>query len=275
MRAPLRSLLVPLVAALGTVFALPAAGAAAVSLATDSPAVGYDVSFPECGQRLPAEHAFGVVGVDGGVPTRANPCLASELRWAWSASGSARQPAAQLYLNTANPGAALAGDGWPASGTTPYGPCEGGDTAACSWQYGWERARDGVTSFFTPAALDARVDSRPSNYTWWLDVETANTWRYGSAAALDRNRAVLEGMTAYLEQLGARVGVYGLAGEWPRIVGTVAAGSPLHRLDSWLAGARSLADAAAACARAPLLAGGTVAVVQFVSGGLDQDVSCS
>jgi hypothetical protein len=275
MRGALRSLLVPLVVMVGMVFALPAAAAAAVPSAADPPAVGYDVSFPQCGRSLPRPQAFAIVGVNGGVPTVANPCLADELRWARSSSGSGGQPAVQLYLNTADPGRADPSGTWPTSGTTPYGPCVGGNTTACSWQYGWQRARTSVTGFFTPAALDAQVDPKPSSYTWWLDVETANTWQYGSAAAQARNRAVLEGMAGYLQQQGARVGVYGLAVELPRIVGRVPPESPLHPLDSWLAGGHSLDDAAAACAGAPLLAGGNVRMVQFVSDGIDYDVACS
>jgi hypothetical protein len=37
----------------------------------------------------------------------------------------------------------------------------------------------------------AAVDGRPSSYTWWLDVETMNTWQSGSPAAQARNRATL------------------------------------------------------------------------------------
>jgi hypothetical protein len=274
MRGALRSLLVPLVAVVGMVFALPAAAAAAVPSAADPPAVGYDVSFPQCGRSLPRPQAFAIVGVNGGVPTVANPCLADELRWARSSSGSGGQPAVQLYLNTADPGRADPSGTWPTSGTTPYGECGGGNTTACSWQYGWERARTSVTGFFTPAALDARVDPKPSSYTWWLDVETANTWQYGSAAAQARNRAVLEGQAGYLRQAGARVGVYGLAPQWLRIVGGVSPNSSLYRLDSWLAGGRTLAGASANCDQAPLAPGGNVALAQFVSGALDHNLGC-
>jgi hypothetical protein len=215
------------------------------------------------------------VGVNGGGPARANPCLDDELSWAWESSGSAGRSPAALYLNTADPGGPGRDGPWPESGTTPYGVCDGGNTAACAWQYGRERVRTSVTAFFTPAASEAEVDPRPSHYTWWLDVESANRWQYGSAAARVRNRAVLEGAAGYLKELGARVGVYGLAAEWPRIVGRVSPESPLHPLDSWLAGGHSLGDAAAACARPPLLAGGNVRMVQFVSDGVDHDVSCS
>ena len=44
---------------------------------------------------------------------------------------------------------------WPTSGTTPYGTCDGGNSEACSYQYGWERAQNSVTAFFLPAARAA------------------------------------------------------------------------------------------------------------------------
>ena len=92
------------------------------------------------------------------------------------------------------PGQHLAG-----AGTTPYGQCDG----------------DEQRRLLLAVRLGARVEQRhvvlragrrarpawtaiPGDYIWWLDVETDNTWQSGSAAALARNRAPLEGMAAYL-----------------------------------------------------------------------------
>src|SRR4051812_49704002 len=49
---------------------------------------------------------------------------------------------------------------------------------------------------YTTLFRSAGVDTDPTHYTWWLDVEDANTWQSGSTAAQGRNRATLEGMTA-------------------------------------------------------------------------------
>jgi hypothetical protein len=241
-------------------------------------AVGYDVSYPQCDEDLPDEPAFAVVGVNGGLATRPNPCLADQLAWAAEeATGEAHaQPEVQLYVNTANPGQVRDQvTTWPARGHTPYGRCAGDNSRACSWQYGWERAAVTVEEFFVPAAEDADVDPDPGEYTWWLDVETTNTWQTGSAPGRARNRAALEGMAARLEATGAEVGLYSTRYQWQRIAGRVPEDSPLHELDSWLAGATSLAGARAACSRDPLVDGGDVVLTQYVVEGLDHDHSCS
>jgi hypothetical protein len=250
-------------------------GAPGTASAAPTP-VGYDVSYPQCDTSLPRYRAFAAVGINGGLSTRRNPCLAAELTWAWGASGAVpAQPRAQLYLNTANPGE-IRGQvtTWPETGLTPYGGCDGSNSAACSWQYGWERTQNSVDAFLTPAAREARVDSRPASYTWWLDVETMNTWQSGSSEALARNRATLEGMTSFLTSRGGRVGIYSTSQQWARIVGSVPASSTLAGRDSWLAGATSLAGAQTACLEPVLVPCGRVTLSQYVQGGLDRDFSC-
>jgi len=288
----LRSVLIAGSAALGGVLALPAAGASATPLAG-----GYDVSHPQCGEDLPSSAAFVVVGVNGGRATTPNPCLATQLRWARQTTaghedtedgdtGDDRRgatgddedtdrPPVQLYLNTANPGEVRDEvTTWPAASGTPYGWCDRGNTTACSWQYGWERARESINEVFAPAAEAAGVDPDPEHYTWWLDVEIANTWQSGSAAALARNRAALEGMAAYVVARGGRPGVYAFPPHWRQIVGTVPPQSTLSRLVSWVAGASSEDEAEENCDRPPLGSGGRVELAQYVSGGLDLAVDC-
>ncbi len=270
MSAVLRSTLIVVLTVLAAVLVAPATASAAPTK------VGYDVSYPQCGSSLPRDRAFAVIGVNGGLSTRANPCLREQLLWAWNSSGAVTaQPRAQVYLNTANPGELRTQlTTWPARGTTPYGACDGSNSAACSWQYGRERAQNSVLSFFTPAARAARGDRAPSRYTWWLDVETMNTWQSGSDAGRARNRATLEGMTDYLTGRGAQVGVYSTGYQWGRIVGDVPAQSPLYELDSWLAGSLTRSGAEATCRRAPLVEGGQVVLTQYVDDGLDHDHAC-
>jgi len=274
MSGVLRSLLVSGIAAVAVALGLPATSASAAP--TSAPAVGDDVSHPHCGHTLPTGQAFGVVGVNGGLATTANPCLATQLQWASRSTGAvAAQPKVQLYLNTANPGEVRdLVTTWPTTGSTPYGGCDGRNTTACSWQYGWERARTSVASIFLPAATAAAVDADPAHYTWWLDVEAANTWQSATAAGQSRNRAALEGMAAYLTSRGGAVGLYSLPGDWRLIAGTVTWDSSLYRLASWLPGASTQSGAAANCRRPALTNGGRVTLAQFVSGGMDRNVSC-
>lgn len=226
-------------------------------------ATGNDVSWPQCGVRLPQGQAFAIVGVNGGLANTSNPCFAAELAWAKRSTGGSAQPLVSLYVNTANPGDEKAQvSDWPTTGVTPYGQCSGADDSACAYQYGWDRAADD--------AQGRGVDA-PASYTWWLDVETENSWSSSATA----NTAALEGMAAYLQGIGARVGVYSTASQWLQITGgSLAADSPLHGADSWLAGGGTPAGAHALCASPPLAAGGHVTLAQYIAKRLDADASC-
>src|SRR6266567_2464905 len=72
------------------------------------PAIGNDISYPQCGKSLPTGQSFGIVGVNNGVAGSTNPCLLTELSWAQKPAKPSPQPAAQLYVNTGNPGDVLA-----------------------------------------------------------------------------------------------------------------------------------------------------------------------
>jgi hypothetical protein len=271
MRRAVRSVVVVALAVAAAILAVPGTASAAPTR------VGYDVSYPQCDESLPRDRAFAIIGVNGGLSTRTNPCLSEQLSWAWDSSGAVGdQPRAQVYLNTANPGQVVPQVGtWPSAGGTPYGICTGSNSTACSWQYGWERAQNSVISFFTPAARAARVDSSPTRYMWWLDVETMNSWQSGSSDALARNRATLEGMTSYLLSRGGRVGFYSTNQQWSQIVGDVPSGSVLAGRDSWLAGATTLGGARDNCSRPALVPRGRVTLTQYVVDDLDRNHSCA
>src|SRR5215813_11459757 len=98
-----------------------------------SPTTGYDASYPQCSGSYPSNPLFGIVGVNGGLANKANPCLRGELQWAGDAPGQKHptQPPLSLYIDTANPGAHHVAD-WPSGGTTPvYAACNGKLTDAC------------------------------------------------------------------------------------------------------------------------------------------------
>lgn len=239
---------------------------AAKPVTTTGALVGNDISWPQCNTVYPSGQAFGIVGLNNGLANNTNPCFAQELAWAQQSKGGTRQDLAALYVNTANPG--LGGSFWPDSNSyqgmaigNPYGSCNHDDTPACAYIYGYAKAYDDAT---------IRGVINPSSYFWWLDVETTNSWETNTIA----NTADLEGMTAYFQSIGARVGVYSTGYQWSQIASTVAPSSPLNGLKSWLAGASSLRSAQANCTLAPLTAGGSVGLTQYIANRLDYNYSC-
>jgi hypothetical protein len=229
--------------------------------------LGNDISWPQCNKTLPTGQSFGIVGVNNGLANNTNPCFAQQLNWANQSKGGTGQPLAALYVNTANPG--LQGSWWPASNTyngvivtNPYGTCIGANDAPCAYIYGYAKAYDDAT---------IRGVSNPPSYTWWLDVETINTWQTNKAA----NAADLEGMTAYFTGIGAKVGLYSTNYQWGQIAGSISSTSNLNNLQSWMAGASSQTNAKSMCVSAkPLTPGSRVTMTQFVQKNLDYDYSC-
>lgn len=232
--------------------------------------LGNDISWPQCDKSFPAGQAFAVVGVNNGLANNTNPCLKEQLEWAAASSGVTPQPKVSLYVNTANPGSS--GSWWPTTNEypigsavhNPYGSCEDGDYGkACAYMYGWAKAYDDAY---------IRGITNPSDYFWWLDVETGNSW---STTDKDANRTVLEGMTDFFHSIDVKgVGIYSTGLQWGRIVGTVSSSSNLYSLPSWLAGARTVTGAKANCADPPLTGGGEVTLTQFVSRKFDYNHSC-
>lgn len=243
--------------------------------------VGYDISYPQCGKRLPNDHYFGIVGVNGGLPTTTNSCLADQLAWANSAKDGSPQEKVQLYVNTANPAQELSYNwrSWPTSSTpeNPHGPCAGNKTndLACSWQYGWNRSVETEQYFLAKAEAAGLSSLETGDYIWWLDVETMNSWQSGSRESLENNVATIEGFAAYYKSKGATVGLYSTAIQWGEITGNfVSDTSNLNRLANWRPSGASLNNAIANCDLPPLTPGGFISLTQYVRKNLDHNHSC-
>lgn len=258
--------------------------AARPSSPSTSEKVGYDISYVQCGKRLPTDHYFGIVGVNGGTANNQNPCLSSQLTWAARAKAGSAQPAVQLYVNTANPGELISQiTTWPTSpvdmnGTLPNNPygdtCLGANDTACSWLYGWNRSiyTEGI---FQAAAEKAGLSTTTAVYYWWLDVETMNTWQLQGFEAQRRNTAALEGFAAYYQSKHAKVGLYSTAVQWNDITGSVTSdGSNLNGLANWRPSGTSLTNAKANCNVSPLTPGGFISLTQYVQKNLDHNHSC-
>lgn len=253
---------------------------------------GIDISYPQgtAEQYLNMRHDFVIVGVNGGRPGEVNPYLANQL-WVASVITQDADPSQtgmlpiQLYLNTANPADYIGKPElrqWPESDDpsieyNPYmdgGSCDGTDSPACMYVYGWQQAKESVEVMFDSAAESAGVSGNPADYTWWLDVETYNSWRENPKVdenPQESNRIVLEGMVAYLQSRGAGVGIYSVSGHWNELIGDVIEeDSNLFSLPSWVAkGPMPEVDAINILLQGeekPFTPGGKVAIIQRVEG---------
>jgi hypothetical protein len=261
---------------------------------TSSSPAGNDISWPQCGKTFPSGQTFGIVGVNDGLANTLNPCLGpyknggpatSELVWALGSAVSTPLPAASLYVNTADPGPGVAD--WPANNNDPlsgaviddpYGTCNGLDSTACAWQYGWDRAVQDV-AWLAKAATDAgvagavNVPGDAASYPWWLDVETANSWETGAGSpGTDNNVADLQGMVAALKAAGAlHVGIYSTSYQWGVITGGSTDGN-LSGLDDWIPGARTQSAAQSNCSLAGFT--GNVTITQWFGKPYDGDWAC-
>lgn len=272
-----------------------------------SSAIGYDVSYPQCGATLPTSPAFGIVGVNAGLANNTNPCFGtsstypsysqSELYWATaSASGVTTQPNVSLYVNTADPGNEYNGSfiaDWPTTNSStvsnPYGSCStttitinattytvGQDSQACAWQYGYNMMTGDMARLANAAAqlngLESGypISSNPQAYQWWLDIETANSWQSGTSGQA-MNFADVRGMDAAEAggPAGGYVGVYTTAAQWGQIIGVT---SSSLALPEWVPGAKTQSGAAANCTQSSFT-GGPVMLTQWTS-RLDNDYVC-
>ncbi len=277
------------------------------------PRTGVDVSWPQCGEALPTGVSYAILGVTGGTAATTNTCLADQLSWAFESTTGANpaQPRVQLYVNTANPGEVLEEydvSTWPIDNVdvrgddsyastddvrgNPYGRCAATpgnfrgftNDLACSWQYGWNRAVEAVDQRFAPAAREAGVSDLASDYRWWLDVETMNSWQRDGAEAYAKNTASLEGMKQFYAAEGVvTVGLYSTSYQWRQIVGITlsapeednpAVGANLKNAPSWMAGAFNAVNAQNRCTFLAGLTGGPVTLNQYIDEDLDYNYSC-
>jgi hypothetical protein len=228
--------------------------------------LGFDISYPQCATGAePTRPLFGIVGVNAGVAFSGNPCLAREYVWALT-STSPSQPHVGFYLNTGNPGP-TASTHWPAGATAPRA-CDGTASLDCAYDYGWNAAQDAYARAVSVAGSAAAASA-----TWWLDVESANSWSTDPAS----NAADLEGSVAYLRSINVpSIGIYSTTTDWGTITGAsgpeAGINAPFAALLNWRPGAHSLQEAPDWCSRT--VTGGRVKLVQFPSSGFDANFVC-
>jgi hypothetical protein len=155
--------------------------------------IGVDVSFPNGSATIPGGVAFGVVGVTDGLVYSDNPYLAAEASHFSNLS---------LYVNT----------GLNASSSSSYYQAAlaqaNGDPVQAAYDYGYNAGLAAVQYAQSQGVTVAE--------TFWLDVETANTWNANTAW----NQQSLQGEhDALLASDATTVGVYSTTAQWAAITG--------------------------------------------------------
>ncbi len=214
-------------------------GVPAVPAARSAPLLGYDISWPQCGQAYPVRpFDFGIVGVTGGYARNRNPCLASEYLWAL---GRATSITPFVYINVEY-------------GTRTDG-CRWGDLSCETYAYGYDAAINAI-SYGQSQSVASSV--------WWLDVETDSAW----SANRVLNARVLTGALDALHAKGLTAGIYSTPFQWSSIAGDYAPGVPV-----WVAGAPA-SNPASFCDARHAFGGGPIWLVQYARGIFDGDVAC-
>jgi hypothetical protein len=217
--------------------------------------IGYDYSYLQCGVAAP-HGAFGIVGVNAGYPfTYYNSCLGAEF------ASAANTGNAALYVNTGYDPSYTAIDGRHTTQACADQSITIQATPAqqAAWAVGCSEA-DRDLAYATSQSVSAPT-------TWWLDVETSNSW---STTDLSLNRFTIEGLVDRLRAgTPAPVGVYSTAAQWQSLMGGF---QPQVDAD-WVATGQGNARRAARVCSSAGFTGAPVWLVQYVS-GYDRDYAC-
>ena len=205
--------------------------------------IGVDIGWPNCTTTIPSV-TFGIVGVTNGQGYSTSPCIAQEAKYFSNLS---------LYVNT----------GWynKSSHINPTYPkkCARGDNNCLAYNYGYNAGL---------YALNAAQSAGVSSTTWWLDVETANTWN----KVVVQNQNSLQGEYDALMQSGVTiVGVYSTTAQWKSITGGWQNNWP-----SWGATTWTTAQQAQTYCTGHEFTGGTSYLMQYLpaNSSVDYDVAC-
>lgn len=228
---------------------------ASTALASTDPytpgSTGIDISWPNCSATLTATD-FAIVGVTGGRAFTSNSCFATE--WTWATSNTQLQ---SLYMNLNAPVGST-------SRNAKLGPlsCKHHDKVCLSYNYGWQAAK---------SAFEQAGAAGASATTWWLDVETSNSWTSSTAA----NAQVIQGAVDYLWGQSVVAGVYSTNAMYAQIAGSYSPTNGSGPVPTWYATVATSPGAAAGyCNSTYAFTGGTVWLVQYASGSVDADYAC-
>jgi len=205
---------------------------------------GVDISHPNCTTKLPAA-SFGIVGVTGGLVYSTNSCLKAEASHFANLS---------LYMNT--------GLNADPINSTYYQQAQAGcngDVYCTAYNYGHNAAR---------SALNYAVSQGVHANTWWLDVETMNTWNGDTL----QNQKSLQGAYDALSASGATtIGAYSTTAQWQSVTGGWQNGWANWGATTW-----TTAKQAATYCTGHEFTGGPSLLMQYKSkqSKVDQDYAC-
>ncbi len=206
-------------------------------------AIGHDVSWPNCRVVPPKDKQFGIVGITGGLVFRPNPCLFEESHWFNDQS---------VYINTGYAGK----DRAEMYASYPR-LCDKSNETCLAYNFGYNA---GVY------ALDYAASQYVHSNTWWLDVETENSWSTNPTY----NRASLDGMIDAIRQhtLLPTIGFYSYPGQWSTITGNWHNGYP-----NWAATGDVTRQKAVDFCKGQAFTGGPTWLTQYTT-RLDNDYVC-
>ena len=204
---------------------------------------GTDVSWPNCTAKV-SNTTFGIVGVTGGKGFSPNSCLKAEALLFGNLS---------LYVNTGYPGQSY-GLKYQDSPRV----CATTDLNCLAYNYGYNAGQ---------YALDYANGQNVNSSTWWLDVETMNSWTKDVA----QNQNSLQGEMDALKAGGvATIGFYSTTAQWNTITGSWKNGLP-----GWGASTWTTAKQAATYCTGHQFTGGPTYLIQFLpKRSLDQNYAC-
>jgi hypothetical protein len=233
--------------------------AAAVAYSPGS--LGNDISYPNCGGPFPTGSDFGIVGVTGGRAFTQNICLSAEYGWATALKPTSplTNPGAALYMNLNAPVGSTARYGL----TGPYGKCSHKDKACIASNYGFNAAS---------AAYNYAADEGAASSSWWLDIETSNSWSSNTSL----NQDTISGAVHFFATNSVVIGFYSTRSQWTSITGQHGSWSPNKTsYPIWQAGASSESNAKTICASSTAGFAGTLPeLVQYVYDNFDTDYAC-
>lgn len=203
--------------------------------------VGVDISWPNCSAKLATSSKFGIVGVTDGLGYSTSPCLASE---------AAQFTTLGLYVNTGWNSASL-----HITATSPR-VCTAGDNNCLAYNYGYNA---GLYAYNAAAGVGVHSS------TWWLDVETSNTW---SSVAMQNQNSLQGEYDALIASGVTTVGAYSTTAQWNSVTG-----SWLNKWPNWGASTWKTVNQAKTYCTGHNFTGGVTWLIQF-KGQIDQDYAC-